>query len=203
MGVTDHEASAANDQREDYNRSVWAERYATALADFPLDIPTALTRDESALLQEIAEGNRVLEIGALLGYSTVTLARTARWVVSVDPHEGYPAHDPRPTLDTYLENLRRNAVTNVVPVIARWQDALDAIRPTSFDVVFMDLTGRYEDTKELLDHLRLDFATGLIGAIAVHDCGHPDWPGVQQAVQEFHRETGGTMKVVDRLAVFQ
>lgn len=175
----------------------------SAAYDFPLDIPTALTRDESALLQAIAEGNRVLEIGALLGYSTVTLARTARWVVSVDPHEGYPAHDPRPTLDTYLENLRRNAVTNVVPVIARWQDALDAIRPTSFDVVFMDLTGRYEDTKELLDHLRLDFATGLVGAIAVHDCGHPDWPGVQQAVQEFHRETGGTMKVVDRLAVFQ
>lgn len=189
--------------REDYNRSVWAERYATALADFPINIPTALTQAESAMLQRISRGKYVLEIGALLGYSTVTLARVAQRVVSVDPHEGYPAHDPRPTLDTYLENIRRNDVTNVVPVIARWQDALAAIDPASFDVVFMDLTGLYEDTKKLLDFLRQDFSAYLIDAIAVHDCGHPDWPGVQRAVQEFHNETGASMTVVDRLAVFQ
>jgi protein-L-isoaspartate O-methyltransferase len=65
-----------------------------------LNIPTAVTPREAAVMVTHASGRLVLEVGALLGYSTVTLATTALHVVSVDPHDGYPAHDPRPTLST-------------------------------------------------------------------------------------------------------
>jgi protein-L-isoaspartate O-methyltransferase len=76
------------------------------------DIPTALSLPEARELARLAEGRRVVEAGALLGFSTVVLARAAASVVSVDRHEGYDA----PTLGKFLRNLDRFGVQGRVEV---------------------------------------------------------------------------------------
>ncbi len=60
-------------------------------------IPSAVTDEEAAALEHLAENRLVYEAGALLGRSTIALAKCARLVVSVDPHDGYPGatrHQP-------------------------------------------------------------------------------------------------------------
>jgi predicted O-methyltransferase YrrM len=171
-----------------------------------IDIPTALTPAETEKLQSLARDKYVLEVGALLGYSTVALAQVARRVVSIDPHEGYPEDNPRPTFSTYWENLVRHGVKDKVqPYKATWQEVVahEGGFPAPYDMVFMDLTGRYEDTMELLMYLHGEWGWRL-KTIAVHDCGHPDWPGVDRAVEEFRKFIGmhATFQQVDRLGVF-
>lgn len=168
------------------------------------DIPTALTAAETAKLRELARDKYVLEVGALLGYSTVVMAQVAKGVVSIDPHVGYPEDDPRPTFDAYMENLRRYGVAGRVrPFVKRWQDVTRDDDPYPYDMVFMDLTGHYEDTMELLMHLHPQWGWRL-QTIAVHDCGHPDWPGVDRAVTEFRDFIGmhATFEQIDRLGIF-
>lgn len=46
-------------------------------------IPTALTQTEADVLGYLAYERKVLEVGSLLGYSTVALAKAARVVHSV------------------------------------------------------------------------------------------------------------------------
>jgi len=172
-----------------------------------IDIPTALTPAETELLQSLARDKYVLEVGALLGYSTVVLAQVAKQVISIDPHEGYPDNNPRPTWQTYRENLARHGVKDkVLPYKATWQEVAahdEGGLPAPYDMVFMDLTGRYEDTMELLMYLHPEWGWRL-KTIAVHDCGHPDWPGVDRAVEEFREFMGMHAKFqqVDRLGVF-
>lgn len=162
-------------------------------------IPTAITGPEAAALREIAAGKTVLEIGALLGFSTVTLAGVASRVVSVDPHEGYPADQPRPTLHRFLENIApvRDRIT---VCLGSDRDVFPYLASRSFDVVFIDATGEYEDTRRimrgaipLLRH---------IGTLAVHDCGHPAWPGAAHAIREFSESWCRPYALVDRLAIF-
>jgi len=167
--------------------------------DWP-DIPTALTKAESIALEMLAIDNRVLEVGALLGYSTVVMARVACQVVSVDPHQGYPERDPKPTLDEYLNNLERyGVIEKVVPVIGTIEKAGEFLDPEMFSLVFLDLTGRYEDTFQAMMNINCLHGGGVL---AVHDCGHPEWPGVQQAVQEFSKLEKIEPMIVDRLAIF-
>jgi methyltransferase family protein len=173
-----------------------------------VDIPTALTTKERFALQAIVRDKHVLEIGALLGYSTVIMAQNAKRVVSLDPHEGYPEGAPRPTWERYLANLDMYGVREkVIPVQATWQAAVgtlpsDCLYP--YEVVFIDLTGKYEDTKEALMYFHPEWGWSL-KTIAVHDCGHPDWPGVDQAVAEFREFIGihATFEQVDRLGIFR
>lgn len=171
------------------------------------DIPTALTPAETAALQAVARDKYVLEIGALLGYSTLAIAQTARRVVSVDPHKGYPADNPRPTWDIYCRNLRRypELRERIHPMKRRWQDAFgwgSWVYP--YEVVFMDLTGEYEDTRECLAYFAPEWGW-VLKTIAVHDCGHPDWPGVMKAVEWMKKRLGPyhwTYEQFDRLGIF-
>lgn len=167
-----------------------------------VEIPTAITAAERDELERLAAGKRVLEIGALLGHSTVAMARVAESVVSVDPHEGYPRVAPRPTLLRFLENLREYGVRDrvVVCVAPDWQ-ALPMLRERLFDLAFIDCDGEYETTLHamratvpLLRHH---------AALVVHDHGHPDWPGASRAIREFARERGTAFRTVDTLAVFE
>ena len=72
------------------------------------DIPTALTYREDNLLRSICVGHVCYEAGALLGHSTVVIAQAAKALVSVDPHDGYPTWQPRPTWQPFLRNLRQH-----------------------------------------------------------------------------------------------
>ena len=167
-----------------------------------IDIPTALTPAETAELQTLAEGFDVLEVGSLLGYSTTRLAERARIVHSVDPHEGYPADNPRPTLAPFLANLVECGVREKVVVhIGQDIDVLPSLRRGQFDLAFLDMTGMYEDTMR-----GIMLAVPLLrhyAALAVHDCGHPDYPGSLAAVQTYANMTGTTFRLIDRLAIFE
>lgn len=167
-----------------------------------IDIPTAVTPAEAGELVRLARDNTVLELGSLLGYSTVRMAQVARRVHSVDRHEGYPANNPRPTFDTFLHHLNWYGVRDRVTIhVAGWEEVLPVLAPRQFSLVFIDLTGLYEDTlramwasRRLLHHY---------GALAVHDCGHPDWPGAMKAAEDFAERLGTTFRLVDRMAIFE
>jgi predicted O-methyltransferase YrrM len=166
-----------------------------------LNIPTAVTPREAAVMVTHASGRLVLEVGALLGYSTITLARTALHVVSVDPHEGYPADNPRPTLSTFRANLREHGVEHKVTPVIGTDAILPMLAPRSFGMAFIDTTGEFEDTariiRAVLPLLRHE------AVLAVHDCGHPDWPGALEAVEKFSKDHDRIYRLTDRLAIFE
>lgn len=166
------------------------------------DIPTALTLAEAAELASLAEGKIVLEVGSLLGYSTVVLARVAEHVASVDPHEGYPQDDPKPTLGPFLDNLHRYGVSDKVTVwVGRDDKILPHLRAEYYDLVFIDCTGEYELTAAVMQRSKRLLSPE--GRLAVHDCGHPNWQGVRRAVEEFALDHKTGFVLTDRLAVFR
>lgn len=166
-----------------------------------IDIPTAVTPAEVRRLRELARGKRVLEIGSLLGHSTVALAQVAEAVVSVDPHEGYPFDNPRPTITPFIDNLVRYGVRDKVTVcVGTDADVLPFLTPHQFHLAFIDATGEYDVT--LAAMRRCVPLLTHHAALAVHDCGHPDWPGALDAVADFACEKGTRFELVDRLGVF-
>lgn len=167
-----------------------------------IDIPTALTDAETAELQRLAAGKNVLEVGSLLGYSTVCLARVAAHVHSVDPHVGYPAENPRPTLGPFMANLERYEVREKVTVhVGADTDVLPYLRERQFGLAFLDMTGLYADT---LRGIRLTVPLLCHWAVlCVHDCGHPEWPGALQAVEDYAAEIGTTFRLIDQLGIFE
>ena len=165
-------------------------------------IPTAVTEREITRLSALAAGKRVLEVGSLLGFSTVHLARVAEVVHAVDPHEGYPEADPRPTLEPFITNLVEADVRERVVVhVGTDAQVLPMLAPASFDLVFIDITGLFWDTINCMNR-----AVPLLrhsGVLAVHDCGHPEWPGVEQAVAQFAQARNTAWEQLDQLAIFE
>lgn len=169
---------------------------AVQYTEAEIDIPTALTLLERDRLQELADNKVVLEVGSLLGHSTISLARVARSVVSVDPHQGYPTADPRPTLEPFLANLDHYRVRELVTVmVGTHDDVFRWLRPNTFDMAFIDCTGEFGLTLNVIQSCERLMRPSSI--VCVHDCGHPDWPGAMAAVKAY----GKPFELVDRLAV--
>lgn len=125
-----------------------------------VDIPTALTPNEAATLARIAEGKQVIELGALLGFSTITLAKAAKRVFSIDPHEGYPVDNPRSTVMQFFANLERYGVTDkVVPIISKYELIVDSLPEA--DVAFIDLMGYYNQTWDALNSVPVKMGGNL------------------------------------------
>lgn len=142
-----------------------------------IDIPTAVTQAEQDFLSDIANDKIVYEAGALLGASTIALAKHARLVVSVDPHEGYPATDPGSTWGLFKSNLTIAGVINRVQAVrAKFQDC----PPTfGYGFAFADLTGEHDITLDFLN------ATSHIRYVGIHDYQRSGCQGATQAVDEF------------------
>jgi hypothetical protein len=157
-----------------------------------LGIKTAVSAREARILRALAAGQRVIEVGSLLGYSTIQLARTARHVDAIDPHNGYPYFNPVPTLPCFLANLQRWSVdARVTPRVGLAQDWLPKLKG---GFTFVDCTGFYEDTRYCLEHA----GSPVIG---VHDFGRRGCDGVAKAVLEFVRNNNKQLSVVDTLAI--
>lgn len=192
------------------NDRVWGELYDSAYVDesqlpppthrwpdFPADVDGWLTVEEGMALAELAKGKRVLEIGSYCGKSTICMARTAKEVVSVDPHTGIGTPEPRHTYDALLDNLERYDVSHKVEAYEAPFTA-DLLASTwRFDLIFIDGAHDYRSvTSDIQNALPL-LADG--GVLAFHDYRtHPGehdggWdPGVTRAVNELiHR--GGTL----------
>lgn len=134
-----------------------------------------------------AAGRRVVEAGALLGGSTVTLAAVAAHVTSIDRHVGYSG----PTLRPYLANLARCGVAGrVTPHVG---DAADWLAVTPADVAFIDLTGTYDVTLAALRAVRAP-------VVLVHDVGRVRCDGVAAAIAAVG---GRILEHVDTLAVVE
>lgn len=132
-------------------------------------IPTALSSAETRALAAFARDMRVIECGALLGYSTRVLASVASKVVSIDRHEGYgPA-----TLASFMSNLEGH-FDKVVPVVADCAALLPFLRA---DRYFIDLDGTYETTRRVLEALP-HYNCG----VAVHDFDRQSCSGVKRAI---------------------
>lgn len=161
-----------------------------------LQIKTSLSQREEKALREIVRRKKVLEVGALMGYSTVTMAQVASHVTSIDPHKGYPYYNPRPTLPTLIYNLNRYEVAQkVTPIVDKAQNILIDFKQ-SFDVAFIDCTGEYEDTKFCLENAKSKIIT-------CHDFLRPNCKGVEKAVLEFVKKHSKSLRVIDTLAIIE
>lgn len=156
-----------------------------------LGIKTAVSLREAKVLRMLAAGKRVLEVGSLLGYSTIQMARTAERVDAIDPHDGYPYYNPVPTLPCFLRNIARWGVDHKVHVRVGYAQAWLPVLHGDF--TFIDCTGFYEDTKFCIEAGK--------GTIAVHDFGRRGCEGVGKAVMEFYHNNPHTLEVVDTLAI--
>lgn len=160
-------------------------------ANNSLGIKTAVSPREVEVLRAVAANRRVIEVGSLLGFSTVHLAKVARSVESIDPHSGYPYFNPVPTLPVWRYNIFRHGVAD--RVCAHVGTAQEFLPGMNGELTFIDCTGFYDDTKFCLEHAP--------GIIACHDFGRRGCAGVERAVLEFVRKTGRELHVTDTLVL--
>ena len=134
-------------------------------------------------LVELATGRNVLEIGAYKGLSAWGMAHTADHVTSVDTFRACDnGQDQQEQFTTLNEYDRVTAqFSNVVRVPVSSEQAIDLI-PGDFDMIFLDAMHDYENVKA--DILRWWPRVRPGGVMALHDYGHWDFPGVQQAADE-------------------
>jgi predicted O-methyltransferase YrrM len=151
-----------------------------------------LTNDEKAWLytaaSEIPLRGVVIECGAWKGLSGIFLSRGAQQkhgtVISVDINF-WPAHD---LIYDWFENIRRHTTAhNSLPIAGVGADYLAKTRHTPA-LVFIDSSHEYESTLQELTNAHNAAIPG--GVIASHDYGHPDYPGVKTAWDEFCRKSG-------------
>lgn len=114
-----------------------------------------LTGPEAEELARAAQDRNVLELGAWKGRSTTVLARVARYVVSVDRHQGIAEIGGGDSLPDYLDNVR--AFPNVAIVIASFEDFVPLLGDR-FDLVYIDGNHTEEavahDTALAVQHVR-------------------------------------------------
>jgi hypothetical protein len=127
---------------------------------------------------------KVVECGALLGYSTLRIAEVAASVVSIDRHEGYGPS----TLRAYMSNIE--GLSNIIPVVAEASQLLPHLKA---DRYFIDLDGTHETTLSVLNAI----PTGWAWA-AVHDFRRQNCAGVERAIHDAGFEVEET---VDTLAI--
>lgn len=137
-------------------------------------IPTALTQRESYALRRYAKDRTVVEAGALLGYSTIQLASTARLVTSIDRHTGYDGK-PNDTYRQYRRNLDVAGLTKrVTPIVGD----CSLLNTYPADFCFIDLCGTFEVTLAAIQMARAP----LVG---VHDFQRQSCRGVGLAVSGY------------------
>jgi predicted O-methyltransferase YrrM len=162
-----------------------------------IDILTALTEAEQRCLADLARGCVVLEVGAQHGASTVAMAREADLVHSVDWHRGDPDAGEGDTLLDYWRNLHVYGVRDrVVAHVGDVALVLPALRPASFDGVFLDGCHQEEAVRRDVGLVEPLVVPG--GWFAFHDYGRF---GVAPAVDDFVARVGGRLALVDSIAV--
>jgi predicted O-methyltransferase YrrM len=171
---------------------------AEGLFLLPDDVPTSLTPAESRKLYALAAGNRVLELGAWQGHSTICLAQSARIVHSVDTHTGDPHSGEGWTLPAYLRHIGNyGLMSKVVTHIGRFGDIVPLFREQAFDLIFVDGYHSEEAVEYDVTYALPRLRDG--GVICFHDYTIPQY-GVRTVVDRWFREPD---QLVDSLAVIQ
>jgi predicted O-methyltransferase YrrM len=136
---------------------------------------SAASPHQVAELLRLARGRRrVVELGTATGWTAAALALAdpARAVVSCDPFV-------QPGRDRYLRLLRSSTQARIALVPASGVEAstLDA---QAIDLLFIDSSHEQQATIDEWRAWRPRLAPG--GLVIFHDCDHPDFPGVAQAI---------------------
>lgn len=164
------------------------------------DVGGWLSQPEGAKLAELAKGKRALEIGSYLGLSTISMAREANQVVSVDPHDGRDTGFPRDTVDDFAANLERHAVADKVTIHIGTFDECRHDIDGPFDLIFIDgAHDRDQVSSDAAHALRLLAPDGLL---AFHDYD-PRHPGVTSAVDYLVSKGASLLSTTDSLAVVE
>lgn len=185
------------------SREIWGELHdsangaalpiaAAARDGFPADVAGWLTEEEGTALAILAQGRRVLEIGAYEGRSTICLARSATMMDTIDTGDGAGTPSPHPILGQLERNLGLYGVAEKVRVcIGRSAAVIPVLAGAGnrYDLIFID--GRHDHPAVLQDAELAAQVLAQGGQIAFHDYrirpGEIDgrWdPGVTAAVQE-------------------
>jgi SAM-dependent methyltransferase len=123
-----------------------------------------LSLDEAHELQRLTKRKTVLELGAWKGRSTVAIAKVAKYVVSVDRHQGIEEEGGSDSLPDYLDAVR--PLANVAIVVADFSRFCPLLCDY-FDVVYIDGDHDEEavarDTQNALEHVHTS------GMLVFHD----------------------------------
>lgn len=177
----------------------------TVKAVIPTDVPTSMSEAEGEKLAELAEGDVVLELGAWQGFSTVCLAQSAEFVLSVDWHQGDEHAGHGSTLVPYLQNLQRYGLIGADRVavhIGRFEHICSLLADRTFDGVFVDGLHDYASVRRDADQAKRLAREW----VAFHDYGVEASSagglgfGVERAVGEVF---GEPTEIVDTLAIIR
>jgi len=157
-----------------------------------LDVPGHMYDEECRLLQKLATGKIVLDIGTHYGRSAVAMAGTALWVDTVDNYQGDAQINP-PVMAETLKKIAASGLGDKIEINqADFMEFLEAYGPRLHDygMIFYDgphIPPVYE--KHFLDFV-IEFE--YRGVVAIHDYKHwdKDMALVVEAVDDFEKKTG-------------
>lgn len=168
---------------------------------FPANVPGWLSEAEGRRLSEVARGKRVLEIGAFMGRSTISMAQTARVVEVIDPLDGRATPSPGDTSEGLLANLDSYGVRERVRIHAGTTEEVAPALRGPYDLIFIDGDhSRAALEVDITAALRL-LAPG--GLLAFHDYSSPVDPQVTIAVNELVNSGARVESITDTLAVIR
>ncbi len=158
-------------------------RLRARLSGDAFSLVSAARPAELATLIGLARGRgRVVELGTGTAWTAIALALADvnRIVVSYDPVA-------RPERERYLALLDASTRSRVALRTARDDDGPEAGDPPP-GLVFVDSSHACEETLAAFRAWRPAVVRG--GVIAFHDYGHPDYPGVAEAIAELGLDGG-------------
>lgn len=152
-------------------------RLALARADAFTLRSAADPRQLAALLRLARGRRRVVELGTATGWSAAAfaLADPLRAVVSCDP-VGQPGRD------LYLRLLPPSALARIALVRASGVQAAALADGPAVDLLFIDSSHERQATIDEWHAWRPRLSGGAL--VVFHDCDHPDFPGVSEAIDE-------------------
>jgi len=162
---------------------------------FAAEIPSSVEKAECEKLAELAQGQKVLEVGSQWGRSTICLASVAEKVWAVDWHQGDFHAGAKPTLGVYHYNLDRYGIANVITIVGKFEEVVHEL-PIDFDGAFIDAA---HDEDSVIRHYAI--AHDLVkpgGWIAFHDYGRFGVTSGLAAVTNVEN-----VEVTESLAVFR
>jgi len=132
-------------------------------------------RDLRTLLWLASGAAHVVELGTATGWTAISLALSdrGRWVTSFDPVS-------RPEPARYLQLVGPEVRSRIDLVTALGSDGPRDDRPV--DLLYIDSSHERQPTIDEVHAWRPVLTPGA--AIVFDDYGHPDYPGVREAVQE-------------------
>lgn len=162
-----------------------------------------LTPNEGAVLQTLAAGKHVLEIGSWKGRSTVAMLPAARVLWCLDHWRGDAYTGRGWFLPEFMNNVQPHVLddAHLRLFMGPFEELLPVLDTSSVQMVFYDADHDAAPTQFALEHLATRTAPATV--FAVHDYGHPHSPAVKSVVDRFATSFGYALRTVDQLAILE